>query len=109
MHVDPVHALKQIALYLERAGEPTHKVQAFRRAAATIAALPPGELDQRLRAGTLTALPGIGKTTGAVITEAAGGGEPGYLTERRAYAQLHCLASPLVCPCNVATARITAL
>jgi putative hydrolase len=82
--VDPVHALKQCALYLERAGEPTHKVQAFRRAAATIAALPAGELDQRLRAGTLTALPGIGKTTGAVITEASAGAEPGYLTELRA-------------------------
>jgi putative hydrolase len=81
--VDPVHALKQIALYLERAGEPTHKVQAFRRAAAVVSGLPPGELEQRLRVGTLTALPGIGKTTGNVIIEAAGGAEPGYLTELR--------------------------
>src|SRR5437773_7943128 len=35
--------------------------------------------------------------------------QPGYLAERRAYAQLHCLASSLVFPCNVATARMTAL
>lgn len=75
-----MRALRQIALYLEKAGEPTHKVQAFRRAAAVVAALPAGELDQRLAAGTLTALPGIGKTTAAVIAEAAGGREPEYLT-----------------------------
>jgi putative hydrolase len=81
--VDPVHALKQIALHLEVSGEPTHKVQAFRRAAATIAALPDGELDRRVAAGTVTALPGIGRTTGAVIVEAAGGQEPAYLTTLR--------------------------
>ncbi|HEV2782000.1 MAG TPA: PHP domain-containing protein [Actinophytocola sp.] len=81
--MDPVHALRQIALHLERTGEPTHKVQAFRRAAARVAGLPPGELDQRIGAGTLMALPGIGKTTAAVITEAAAGREPAYLTELR--------------------------
>jgi putative hydrolase len=79
--VEPVAALKQIALHLERAGEPTHKVQAFRRAAAVVAGLPAGELEQRLKAGTLTALPGIGKTTATVIIEAAEGGEPAYLTK----------------------------
>jgi putative hydrolase len=81
--VDPVRALKQIALHLERTGEPTHKVQAFRRAAGVIARLDPGELEARIGAGTLTALPGIGKTTGAVILEAAGGQEPEYLTVLR--------------------------
>jgi putative hydrolase len=61
----------------------SRKSQAFRRAASVIAALPPGELEQRLTAGTITALPGIGKTTGAVIVEAASGQEPAYLTEVR--------------------------
>ena len=81
--MDPVRALRQIALYLEQAREAAHKSQAFRRAASVIAALPPGELESRLRAGTLTALPGIGKTTAAVIIEAAAGQEPGYLVDLR--------------------------
>lgn len=78
--MNPVQTLKLIALYLERAGEPTHKVHAFRRAAAVVDALPAAELDRRVRAGTLTALPGIGKTTAEVISEAAAGREPEYLT-----------------------------
>jgi len=42
--MDPEPALRQIALELERAGAPSYKVQAFRRAACVLAALPPGEL-----------------------------------------------------------------
>ncbi|MCP2254581.1 putative hydrolase [Prauserella aidingensis] len=79
--MDPVNVLRQIALHLERTGEPTYRVRAFRNAAAVAADLPDGELARRVSQGTLTELPGIGRTTAGVIAEAVQGREPAYLTD----------------------------
>lgn len=66
---------------LDRGFAPSQKVRAFRNARAVLAELDPDELVTRATAGTLTELPGIGPSTGSVITDAVTGGPGAYLSE----------------------------
>lgn len=81
--MDAVDALNEIAFWLERELAPSFKVQAFRRAAATIAPFDRDELAARVADGRLKRTKGIGDRTFQVIAQAVEGGVPDYLADLR--------------------------
>src|SRR5690606_24662070 len=88
--MDPVAALKRVAYLMERERAEARRATAFRKAARRLEDLPPGELQRRIAAGTLTDLHVVGQRTAGVATEAAQGRVPDYLAalEERAGAPL---------------------
>lgn len=81
--VDPVEALRRVGFLLERSRQHSRRVEAFRGAAVTLRGLEEGELEERVAAGTLTELAGIGRSTAGVIEQAVHGEFPDYLARQQ--------------------------
>jgi putative hydrolase len=81
--VDGIVALSEIAFWMERGRAETRRVEAYRKAAWALEALPPGEVADRIAAGTLMEVPLVGKSTSAVVMEASRGGVPKKLADLR--------------------------
>ena len=84
----PVEALERAIYLLDRDLAPSNKVRAFKNAIDAVTDLGTDETEARARAGTITAISGIGKSTGTVITEAIHGIDDGYLATLDAQTQL---------------------
>jgi putative hydrolase len=84
---DPVEALREIGFWLERSRAETHRVKAYRRAAAIVAELTTDERAAHRTARSWREIAGIGPKTAAVIEQAYDGAVPRYLAELRSAAQ----------------------
>jgi putative hydrolase len=82
--MDPIEALSEIAYWMERGRGETRRVEAYRKAAWALEALPAGELQERIAAKSLTEVPNVGPSTSAVVMEASAGAVPKKLADLRA-------------------------
>ncbi|HWJ61201.1 MAG TPA: PHP domain-containing protein [Acidimicrobiales bacterium] len=82
--MDPLEALLRVAYLQDRGLLPSQKTAAFLKAADIVSQLPDGELEQRVANRTLTDLPGIGASTGEVITQALAGKVPDRIAKLEA-------------------------
>ncbi len=81
--MDPIEALSEIAFWMERGRGDTRRVEAYRKAAWALEALPPGELEQRIAGKSLTEVANVGPSTSAVAMEASTGAVPKKLADLR--------------------------
>lgn len=81
--VDPIEALRRVGFLLERSRQHSRRVEAFRGAVKVLRGLDEGEVAQRVEAGTITELAGIGKSTAGVIEQAVRGELPAYLATQQ--------------------------
>jgi putative hydrolase len=82
--MDPLEALLRVAYLQDRGLLPSQKTAAFLKAADIVRVLPDGELERRVANGTLLELPGVGASTGEVITQALAGKVPDRIAKLEA-------------------------
>ena len=81
--VGPYDALRRTAFVLERSRQHSRRVEAFRGAAKVVREVGDEEIAARVAGGTLTELPGVGKSTAGVIEQAVAGELPSYLARQQ--------------------------
>src|SRR5581483_8150357 len=79
-----VAALREIAARLRSAGDNRFRAHAYEQGADAVESLSDGALSERLAAGTLTSVDGIGPALARVVTELATKGRSELLERMRA-------------------------
>lgn len=82
--LDPATALREIAYLLDRSRADSHRVKAYRRAAAALTDMSADEIATHQSEDTWTQVPGLGPKTAAVVREALAGRVPDTLAKLRA-------------------------
>jgi putative hydrolase len=77
--MSPQDALRRVCFLLERGRESSYRVDAFRKASEAITLISEEELHERVEAGTLKQIKGVGDSSAAIIMQAVRGVVPDYL------------------------------